>query len=90
MYCGVLTSGVAVVDRVVERMTLTEAEFRCVAQRAFDEAGVLGQRALPAGDQPGVSIDHKRGVAKPAGHRHVREVGHDQQVWRRNPPLPAH
>jgi hypothetical protein len=41
MYSGVLTSGVAVVDRVIERVTLAGAEGCGVAQRALDEAGVL-------------------------------------------------
>ena len=90
MYCGVLTSGVRMMDRVVEWVALSGAVGRGVAQRALDETGVLAQRALPAGDQPGVGVDDERGVAEPAHHRHVGEVGHDQQVRRRNPPLPAH
>ena len=51
MYCGVLTSGIAVVDRVVERVALSGPESYRVAQCALDEAGVFDQRAL----QPGVS-----------------------------------
>ena len=90
MYCGVLTSGVRMMDRVVEWVALSGAVGRGVAQRALDEIGVLAQRALPARDQPGVGVDDDRGVAEPAHHRHVGEVGHDQQVRRRNPPLPAH
>src|ERR1700694_3690907 len=43
MYCGVLTSGVRIMDRVVERVALAGAVGRGVAQRALDEAGVLGQ-----------------------------------------------
>src|ERR1700682_6013870 len=43
MYCGVLTSGVRMRDRVVERVALAGAVGRGVAQRALDEAGVLGQ-----------------------------------------------
>ena len=66
MYCGVLTSGVRMMDRVVERVALAGAVGRGVAQRALDEAGVLGQRALPARDQPGVGVDDERGVAEPA------------------------
>jgi hypothetical protein len=62
-------------DRVVERVALAGAVGRGVAQRALDEAGVLAQRALPAGDEPGVGVDDERGVAEPARHRHVGEVG---------------
>jgi len=90
MYCSVLTSGVAVVDRVVERMALADPESHGVAQRTLDEAGVLDQRTLPADDHTGVGVDDERGVAEPVGHRHVGEVGHLQQVRRRNLPLPAH
>jgi hypothetical protein len=57
MYCGVLTSGVRVMDCVPERVALASPVDRGVAQRALDEAGVLDQRALPAGDQPGVGVD---------------------------------
>ena len=66
MYCGVLTSGVRMMDRVVEWVALSGAVGRGVAQRALDETGVLAQRALPAGDQPGVGVDDERGVAEPA------------------------
>ena len=41
MYCGVLTSGVRVMDRVVEWVAFAGAEGRGVAQRALDEAGAL-------------------------------------------------
>jgi hypothetical protein len=41
MYCGVLTSGIAVVDRIVERVALSGTEGYSVAQRALDEAGVF-------------------------------------------------
>ena len=64
MYCGVLTSGIAVVDRVVERVALSGPESYRVAQCALDEAGVFDQRALPAGDQPGVGVNDERGVAE--------------------------
>jgi hypothetical protein len=57
----------------VERMTLTGTEGRGVAQRTLDEAGVLGQRALPTRYQPGVGINNERGVAEPAGVE--RDVG---------------
>ena len=91
MYCGVLTSGVRMMDRVLERVAFAGAVGRGVAQRALDEAGVLYQRALPAGDQPGVGVDDERGVAESAAvERDVREVGHDQKVRRRNPPVSAH
>src|SRR5271166_6883263 len=50
MYCGVLTSGVRVMDCVLERVALASPVDRGVAQRALDEAGVLDQRALPAGE----------------------------------------
>ena len=66
MYCGVLTSGVRMMDRVVEWVALAGAVGRGVAQRALDETGVLAQRALPARDQPGVGVDDERGVAEPA------------------------
>src|SRR5271166_2669684 len=93
MYCSVLTSGVAMMDRAVERMALTGAERRGVVQGALDEAGVLGHRALPAGDQPGVGVDDERGVAEPAGvERDVGEVCYLQQVGCGcgNAPPPAH
>ena len=38
-----LTSGVTVMDGVVERAALAGAEGRGVAQRTLDEAGVFGQ-----------------------------------------------
>src|SRR3954469_23958060 len=60
MYCG-LTSGVPMMDRVAEWVALSGAVGRGVAQRALDETGVLAQRALPAGDQPGVGVDDERG-----------------------------
>ena len=41
MYCGVLTSGVPMMDRVLERAALAGAEGRGVAQRTLDEAGVF-------------------------------------------------
>ena len=82
MYCGVLTSGIGMMDCVVERVALADPEGYGVAQRTLDEAGVLDQRTLPAGDHTGVGVDDERGVAEPAGHRHVREVGHLQQVRR--------
>src|ERR1700754_2932890 len=52
-----LTSGVRMMDRVVEWVALSGAVGRGVAQRALDETRLLGQRALPAGDQPGVGVD---------------------------------
>src|SRR6478752_6033084 len=74
-----LTSGVRMMDRVVEWVALSGAVGRGVAQRALDETGVLAPRALPARDQPGVGVDDERGVAEPAHHRHVGEVGHDSR-----------
>jgi integrase len=66
MYCSVLTSGIAVMYRVVERVALAGTKGCGVAQRAFHETGVLGQRALPAGNQSGVrTIDtYKYDAAK--------------------------
>ena len=46
MYCSVLASGVAMMDRVVEWIALTGAEACGVSQRALHEAGVFGHRAL--------------------------------------------
>jgi integrase/recombinase XerD len=79
---------IAVMDRIIEGMVLAGAESRGVAKRAFDEAGVFSQRALPARDQSGIGVDHESGVAEPAGHRHVGEVCHFQQVRRGHPPPP--
>ena len=48
MYCGVLTSGIGMMDRVVERrVALADPEGYGMAQRTLDEAGVLDQRTLP-------------------------------------------
>src|SRR5215208_5111409 len=91
MYCGVLTSGVAMMNRVVERMTLTGTEGRRVTQCALHEAGVFCHRAFPAGDQSGIGVDNKRGAAEPAGvERDVGEVSYVQQVGCGNAPPPAH
>src|SRR6516164_11402805 len=68
MYCGVLTSGIRMMYGVVERVALADAEGCGLAQRAFDDAGVLDQRTLPAGDHTGERVHDERGVAEPAGH----------------------
>src|SRR5215213_10807445 len=60
-YCGVLTSGIGMMDCVVERVALADPEGYGVAQRTLDEAGVLDQRTLPAGDHTGVGVDDERG-----------------------------
>ena len=78
-------------NRVVERVALTDPESRGVAERTLDEAGVFDHRTFPAGDQPGIGIDNERGVAEPAGvERNVGKVGHVQQVGCCNAPPPAH
>ncbi|KZS64071.1 hypothetical protein A4G27_11225 [Mycobacterium kansasii] len=75
MYCGVLTSGIAMMNRVVERMALTAAEGHRVAQGTLNEASVFDHRTFPASNQSGVGVDDERGVAEPAGvQRDVGEV----------------
>jgi hypothetical protein len=70
------------VDRpLAQRAALPAPVGDGLADRRFDEVGVLARRALPAGDQPGVGVDDERGVAEPAaGQWHVGEVGHVQQT----------
>jgi len=63
MYCSVLASGIAVMYRVTQRVVLTRAEGCRLAERALNEPGVLAQRTLPAGNQPGVGVDDERGIA---------------------------
>ena len=40
-----------------DRVPCPGAQGGCLADRPFYERGLLGQRALPAGDQPGVGVD---------------------------------
>ena len=51
MYCSVLTPGVTVMYRVIERVALAGAEGHGVTQRAFDEAGVFSREH----SQPGIN-----------------------------------
>jgi hypothetical protein len=50
-----------------------------LADRRFDERGVLTDAALPPDDAPSESVDDERGIDEhPRGQPDVGEVGHDE------------
>src|SRR5689334_8806153 len=59
-------------------------------QRIEHEAGLRGPADAPADDAPGVSINDKGYVDKPAPRRHVSEIGEPESVRRRRVKLPLH
>jgi hypothetical protein len=67
MYCGVLRSGIGVVDGTVDSVTLAGAQCSGLADRGLHEPGLLGAGGLPADDRPGVGVDDERDVDERAG-----------------------
>ena len=87
----ILRPGIAVMDHRPDvcGMAFPYAGRGGLADRGFDEPGLLRRRALPAEDPVGERVDHERGVGEHAtGQPDVGEVG-DQQPSRRRCPEPA-